>query len=52
MEVDIPCVSIGLAVINGENFIREAIDSILAQTYQDLELIISDNASTEKTGEI
>jgi glycosyltransferase involved in cell wall biosynthesis len=52
MEVDIPSVSIGLAVYNGENFVKEAIDSILAQTYQDFELIISDNASTDKTGEI
>jgi glycosyltransferase involved in cell wall biosynthesis len=52
MDIDIPCVSIGLAVFNGENFIKEAIDSILAQTYQDFELIISDNASTDKTEEI
>ncbi|NEQ05155.1 MAG: glycosyltransferase family 2 protein [Moorea sp. SIO4E2] len=44
-----PRVSIGLAVYNGENFIREAIDSILAQTFTDFELIISDNASTDQT---
>lgn len=52
MSADSPCVSIGLAVYNGEKFIREAIDSILAQTYPDFELIISDNASTDKTEEI
>ena len=47
-----PRVSIGMPVRNGENFIREAIDSILAQTFKDFELIISDNASTDKTQEI
>ena len=52
MKVEVPMVSIGLAVYNGENFINQAIDSILAQTFQDFELIISDNASTDKTNEI
>ena len=47
-----PRVSIGMPVRNGENFIKEAIDSILAQTFKDFELIISDNASTDKTQEI
>jgi len=47
-----PRLSIGLPVYNGEKFIKEAIDSILAQTFEDFELIISDNASTDKTGEI
>lgn len=49
MTQSIPCVSIGLPVYNGENFIREAIDSILAQTFTDFELIISDNASNDCT---
>ncbi len=44
-----PRVSIGLPVYNGEQFVRQAIDSVLAQTYTDFELIISDNASTDKT---
>jgi cellulose synthase/poly-beta-1,6-N-acetylglucosamine synthase-like glycosyltransferase len=52
MEKSVPKVSIGLAVFNGENYIREAIDSILAQTFTDFELIISDNASTDRTKEI
>jgi len=39
-------------VYNGENFLRDALDSILAQTYRDFELIISDNASTDGTEEI
>ena len=47
-----PLVSIGMPVYNGENFVKGALDSILAQTFQDFELIISDNASTDKTKEI
>ncbi|KAM3113141.1 glycosyltransferase family 2 protein [Phormidesmis sp. 146-33] len=47
-----PCVSIGLAVYNGELFIEDAIVSILNQTFQDFELIISDNASSDRTEEI
>lgn len=45
-------VSIGMPVFNGEKFIRNAIDSILNQTFPDFELIISDNASTDKTSKI
>jgi len=47
-----PRVSIGLPVFNGERFVAEAIDSILAQTFEDFELIISDNASRDGTEEI
>ena len=47
-----PSVSICLPVYNGENYVREAITSILEQTFEDFELIISDNASTDGTGEI
>src|SRR2546425_2550054 len=47
-----PLVSIGLPVYNGENYVREAIESILDQGFADFELIISDNASTDRTGEI
>jgi len=49
MGTQSPKVSIGLPVYNGENFIREALDSILNQTFEDFELIISDNASTDQT---
>jgi glycosyltransferase involved in cell wall biosynthesis len=41
-----------MPVFNGEKYLEEAVDSILAQTYQDFELIISDNASTDKTQKI
>ena len=47
-----PCVSIGLPVYNGEAFIEDAINSVLDQKFQDFELIISDNASTDKTQQI
>lgn len=44
-----PTVSIGIPVYNGERFLEEALRSILAQTYTDFELLISDNASTDGT---
>jgi glycosyltransferase involved in cell wall biosynthesis len=47
-----PRVSIGMPVFNGEKYIRFALDSILAQSFQCFELIISDNASTDRTQEI
>lgn len=47
-----PRVSIGLPVYNGENYLAETLDSLLAQTFTDFELIISDNASTDRTQEI
>ncbi|HEY7648639.1 MAG TPA: glycosyltransferase [Methylomirabilota bacterium] len=47
-----PRVSIGLPVFNGERHLEAALHSILAQTFSDFELIISDNASTDRTGEI
>jgi len=47
-----PRVSIGLPVYNGELFLADAINSLIAQTYTDFELIITDNASTDRTEEI
>ena len=44
-----PKVSIGLPVYNGDEFLEKAIESILGQSFTDFELIISDNASTDKT---
>lgn len=52
MNDRIPQVSIGLPVYQGEKFIAETIDSLLNQTYQDTELIICDNASTDGTEKI
>lgn len=47
-----PLVSIGLPVYNGAKFVRHALDSILAQSFTDFELIISDNGSDDQTYEI
>lgn len=47
-----PVCSIGLPVYNGENFLEQAIQSALKQDFEDFELIISDNASTDRTEEI
>ena len=45
-------VTVGLPVFNGERFLRPCLDSLLAQSFTDFELIISDNASTDRTPEI
>lgn len=47
-----PRASFGLPVYNGGAFLRETLESILAQTATDFELIISDNASTDATPDI
>lgn len=47
-----PLVSIGVPVYDGEKYIRRALDSLLAQDYENFELIISDNASTDDTLQI
>ncbi|MBT8401832.1 MAG: glycosyltransferase [Rhodothermia bacterium] len=47
-----PLLTVGLPVRNGENYLEETLLSIQAQTLSDFELVISDNASTDRTGEI
>ena len=47
-----PRVSIGVPVYNGERYVTQALDSLLNQDFEDFELIISDNASTDATAEI
>jgi len=47
-----PRVSIGLAVHNGERYLPQALDSLLAQTYRDFELIVCDNCSADRTEQI
>ena len=47
-----PLVSVGLPVYNGERYVRAAIESVLAQSFQSVELVIADNASTDRTPEI
>jgi glycosyltransferase involved in cell wall biosynthesis len=49
---NIPAVSIGLPVYNGEEKIREVIEALLSQDFDGFELIISDNCSTDRTEQI
>jgi glycosyltransferase involved in cell wall biosynthesis len=52
IPVESPLVSIGFPVYNGELTMRRALDSLLAQDYPNIELVISDNCSTDCTGNI
>lgn len=52
MKASVPKVSIGMPVYNGEKTICDSLDSLLAQTFQDFEIIISDNASVDGTAGI
>jgi glycosyltransferase involved in cell wall biosynthesis len=52
MASDVPRLSIGLPVHNGDKYLSDALDALLAQSFTDFELIISDNASTDRTEEI
>lgn len=47
-----PIISIGVPVYNGSRFLRHALESLLGQSFSDIELIISDNASTDDTEDI
>lgn len=47
-----PLVSILMAVYNGERYLRDAVDSILAQTFTDFEFVIVDDGSTDQTAAI
>jgi glycosyltransferase involved in cell wall biosynthesis len=49
---DNPSVSVGLPVFNGEQHLAQALRALLDQTFTDLEIIISDNASTDGTRDI
>ena len=51
-QAEQPLVSIGLPVFNGEDFLENALDSILSQTYSNIEVIVCDNASTDRTSSI
>lgn len=44
-----PALSIGLPVYNGERYLGKSLDSLLSQDFEDFELIISDNGSTDQT---
>jgi glycosyltransferase involved in cell wall biosynthesis len=52
MSTLLPLVSIGTPVYNGEDFIRQAIESVINQDYPNIEMVISDNASIDNTQSI
>ena len=52
MSQDCPRVTVGVPVFNGEPFLAETLESLLSQTFSDLEIVISDNASTDRTEQI
>jgi glycosyltransferase involved in cell wall biosynthesis len=47
-----PRVSLGVPLYNAERYLEGCLDALLAQDYQDFEIIVSDNASTDRTWEI
>jgi hypothetical protein len=51
-SLDCPAVSVVMVVCNVERFLREAVESVLSQTFQDFEFIILDYGSTDKSKEI
>lgn len=51
-DASVPRVTIGMPVYNGARHLARALDSLLAQTFTDFELLIADNASTDRTGDI
>ena len=48
----IPMVTIGLPVYNGDKYLESTLDCLLAQTYNNFELVISDDGSSDRTEEI
>ncbi|MFD3399365.1 glycosyltransferase family 2 protein [Kribbella sp. NPDC058693] len=48
----VPRLTVGLPVYNGEKYLAQSLDALLGQTYDEFELIISDNASTDGTEQI
>jgi glycosyltransferase involved in cell wall biosynthesis len=51
-KTDPPVVTVGIPIFNGEEFLKRRLDGILNQTYQNFEILISDNASTDLTSNI
>ena len=52
MTQSVPRVTIGVPIYNGENFLRQALDTVAAQTFTDFEVLLCDNASTDGTASI
>ena len=51
-KLDKPLVSVLMCCYNGERFIRETIESVLCQSYENFEFIIWDDGSTDNTASI
>jgi len=49
---DLPLVSIGMPIYNEGKYIKHSLDCLVQQTYQNIEIIISDNCSSDNTKEI
>ncbi len=52
MSESLPLVSAGIPVFQGENFLDETLQALRAQDYPNLEIVVCDNASTDRTAEI
>lgn len=52
MNASVPALTIGVPVYNGERYLAEALAGIRAQTFDDFRVVIADNASTDRTGDI
>ncbi len=52
MSHPLPLVSVIISTYNREKYVRECLDSVFAQTYKDMEVIVVDDASTDKTVDI
>lgn len=48
----LPRLTVGLPVYNGANYLAASLEALLGQTYEDFELVISDNASSDSTADI
>ena len=50
MSESTPIVTVLMSVYNGEDYLRESVDSILGQSYEEFEFVIVDDCSTDGTG--
>ena len=49
---DLPLITIGVSAYNRENFLPECLDSLLAQTYKNIEIIVVDDGSADNTKQL